>query len=61
MRPDDDYIEYDQDQEGPRMGQKFPTKIEIRMFYNYRCYECKTRLKMPVSIATYTNPQIADL
>ena len=39
----------------------FPAEIRIKMFENYVCHRCKTRLKQLVQVAVYKNPQILKL
>ena len=43
------------------VGRHFPAKIRMKMFENYVCHQCGTRLKQLVQVAVYKNPQILKL
>jgi len=61
MRPDRPFIDYETKPGSTGMGEPFPSKIEMKMFENYVCYKCDTRLRQLVQIAVYENPQIKKL
>lgn len=61
MRPERPFIEYETKPEETGIGEPFPPRIEMKMFENYVCYECGTRTRQAVRVATYKSPEIKEL
>ena len=61
MSSDRPLVDYEIKQGEIYLGQHFPSRIEMRMFQNYVCDDCDSKLRQAIELAVYENPKMRNL
>lgn len=61
MTPEDPFIDFETIPEETGAGEPFPSKIEMKMFENYVCYNCGTSIRQAVKLAVYQKQETKEL